>query len=253
MNIVSLLIGFIVGAALALAAYILIRKSILKGKRDEILEKAEIEAEKIKNDKILQAKEKFLNLKAEHEEYVNNKNAQVREAESRVKQKENTLNQKMSELDRKSKEVDNVKASLKGQQDALKRKEEECDRRIEQANRQIESIAGMTAQEAKAQLMENMKAEARTEAQAYINDTIDEARLNAAKEAKRISRTPSPPSRSTMTRSRAASSAARAATSAPWRPPPASRSSWTTPRTPSCCPPSTRSAAKSPAWPCTSS
>ena len=186
MNIVSLLIGFIVGAALALAAYILIRKSILKGKRDEILEKAEIEAEKIKNDKILQAKEKFLNLKAEHEEYVNTKNNQVREAESRVKQKENTLNQKMSELDRKSKEVDNVKASLKGQQDALKRKEEECDRRIEQANRQIESIAGMTAQEAKAQLMENMKAEARTEAQAYINDTIDEARLNAAKEAKRI-------------------------------------------------------------------
>ena len=186
MNIVSLLIGFIVGAALALAAYILIRKSILKGKRDEILEKAEIEAEKIKNDKILQAKEKFLNLKSEHEEYVNNKNAQIREAESRVKQKENTLNQKMSELDRKSKEVDNVKASLKGQQDALKRKEEECDRRIEQANRQIESIAGMTAQEAKAQLMENMKAEARTEAQAYINDTIDEARLNAAKEAKRI-------------------------------------------------------------------
>ena len=186
MNIVSLLIGFIVGAALALAAYILIRKSILRGKRDEILEKAEIEAEKIKNDKILQAKEKFLNLKAEHEEYVNTKNNQVREAESRVKQKENTLNQKMGELDRKSKEVDNVKASLKGQQDALKRKEEECDRRIEQANRQIESIAGMTAQEAKAQLMENMKAEARTEAQAYINDTIDEARLNAAKEAKRI-------------------------------------------------------------------
>ncbi|MBO6028476.1 MAG: DUF3552 domain-containing protein [Bacteroidales bacterium] len=86
MNIVSLLIGFIVGAVLALAAYILIRKSILRGKRDEILEKAEIEAEKIKNDKILQAKEKFLNLKSEHEEYVNKKNAQIREAESRVTQ-----------------------------------------------------------------------------------------------------------------------------------------------------------------------
>ena len=186
MNIVSLLIGIIVGAVLALAAYILIRKSILKGKRDEILEKAEIEAEKIKNEKILQAKEKFLTLKSEHEEYVNNKNNQLREAESRIKQKENTLNQKMSELDRKNKEVENVKSSLKGQQDALKRKEEECDRRIEQANRQIESIAGMTAQEAKAQLVENMKAEARTEAQAYINDTMDEARLNAAKEAKRI-------------------------------------------------------------------
>ncbi len=186
MNIVSLLVGFIVGAALALAAYILIRKSILRGKRDEILEKAEIEAEKIKNDKILQAKEKFLNLKAEHEEYVNGKNAQLRDAESRVKQKENTVNQKLGELDRKNKEVENIKSSLKGQQEALRRKEEECELRIEQANRQIESIAGMTAQEAKAQLVENMKAEARTEAQAYINDTIDEARLNAAKEAKRI-------------------------------------------------------------------
>ena len=127
MQIVSLIIGFIVGAAVALAAYILVRKSILRGKRDEILEKAEIEAEKIRNDKILQAKEKFLNLKAEHEEYVNNKNAQVREAESRVKQKENTVNQKMGELDRKNKEVENIKASLKGQQEALKRKEEECE------------------------------------------------------------------------------------------------------------------------------
>ena len=166
MSIVSLLIGFIVGAALALTAYILVRKNILKGKRDDIIEKAEIEAEKIKNDKILLAKEKFLTLKAEHEEYVSGKNAQIRDAESRVKQKENTLNQKMGELDRKNKEVDNVKSSLKGQQEALKRKEDEYERRIEQANRQIESIAGMTAQEAKAQLLENMKAEARTEAPA---------------------------------------------------------------------------------------
>lgn len=186
MNIVPLLAGFIAGAVIALAAYILIRKAILKGKRDEILEKAEIEAEKIKNDKILQAKEKFLSLKSEHEEYVNGKNAQLREAESRIKQKENTVNQKNAELDRKNKEVENVKSSLKGQQEALRRKEEECEHRIELANRQIESIAGMTAQEAKNQLMENMKAEARSEAQAYINDTIDEARLNAAKEAKRI-------------------------------------------------------------------
>ena len=124
MDIVSLLIGFIVGAVVALTAYILVRKNILKGKRDDIIEKAEIEAEKIKNDKILQAKEKFLSLKAEHEEYVNGKNAQVREAESRVKQKENTVNQKLGELDRKNKEIENVKASLKGQQDALKRKEE---------------------------------------------------------------------------------------------------------------------------------
>ena len=186
MNILSLVIGFVAGAVIALAVYILIRKSILKGKRDEILEKAEIEAEKIKNEKILQAKEKFLSLKSEHEKTINERNAQVREAESRVKQKENTVNQKMSELDRKHKEADSIKASLKNQQELLHHKEEEYVRLQAEANHQIESIAGMTALEAKNQLMENMKAEARTEAQAYINDCLDEARLNAAKEAKRI-------------------------------------------------------------------
>ena len=94
MDIISLVIGFVLGAAIALGAYILIRRSILKGKRDEILEKAELEGQKIKNERILQAKEKFLNLKSEHEKAVNEKNAQLREAENRIKQKENTLNQK---------------------------------------------------------------------------------------------------------------------------------------------------------------
>ena len=186
MNFLFILLAFLAGALIALAAYILVRRSILKGKRDEILEIAEVEAEKIKNDKILQAKEKFLSLKSEHEQFINEKNAQIREAESRIKQKENTVNQKMNELDRKNREADSMRTSLKGQQDALKRKEEECEQRITLANKQIESIAGMSAQEAKNLLMENMKAEARSEAQAYINDCLDEARLNAAKEAKRI-------------------------------------------------------------------
>ncbi|MBO5563887.1 MAG: DUF3552 domain-containing protein, partial [Bacteroidales bacterium] len=186
MNFLFILLAFLAGALIALAAYILVRRSILKGKRDEILEIAEVEAEKIKNDKILQAKEKFLSLKSEHEQFINEKNAQIREAESRIKQKENTVNQKMNELDRKNREADSMRTSLKGQQDALKRKEEEYEQRITLANKQIESIAGMSAQEAKNLLMENMKAEARSEAQAYINDCLDEARLNAAKEAKRI-------------------------------------------------------------------
>ena len=186
MDLFSLLIGLVAGAVIALVIYILIQRTVLRGKRNEILEKAEIEGEKIKNEKILQAKEKYLTLKSEHEKTVNERNAQLREAESRSKQKENTLNQKLSELDRKMKEADGIKASLKGQQEVLKRKEEEYESLKEQVNRQIESIAGMSAQDAKNQLMENMKAEARTEAQAYINDCLDEARLNAAKEAKRI-------------------------------------------------------------------
>ena len=179
MDLISLIIGFVAGAVIALAAYIVIRRSILKGKRDEIIEKAEVEAEKIKNERILQAKEKYLSLKSDHEKMVNESNARIHEAENRVRQKENTLNQKMGEADRKNRDLDAQKA-------ALKAREDEYDRLRDQAIRQIEEVAGMTAQEAKTQLMEQMKAEARTEAQAYINDCIDEARLNAAKEAKRI-------------------------------------------------------------------
>ena len=186
MNIVSILIGLVIGAILALTVYILIRRSILRGKREEILEKAEIEGEKIKNERILQAKEKILALKSEHEQSVNEKNAQLREAEGRIKQKENTLNQKLGEADRKHKELDKQKSTLEQHEEQLKLKEAEYEELRAQVIRQIESIAGMSAQEAKNQLVESMKAEARTEAQAYINDCLDEARLNATKEAKRI-------------------------------------------------------------------
>jgi len=186
MEILSLIIGFVLGAVIALAVYIIVRKAVMKGKRDDIIEKAELEAEKIKNEKIIQAKEKFIQLKSEHDRYVNDKNAQLRDAESRIKQKENTLNQQNGDLQRKNREADALKASLQGQQEALERKAEEYERLSAEANKQIESIAGMSAQDAKNLLMENMKAEARSEAQAYINDTMDEARLNAAKEAKRI-------------------------------------------------------------------
>ena len=88
MNLLPIILAFIACAAIALVAYILINRSILKGKSADIIEKANLEAEKIKNEKILQAKEKFLNLKSEHEQYVNEKNAQIREAESRIRQKD---------------------------------------------------------------------------------------------------------------------------------------------------------------------
>ena len=186
MILLYLLIGLVVGAGLGIGLYILIRRSILKGKRDEILEKAEIEGEKIKNERILQAKEKYLNLKSEHEKAVNESNARIRDAENRIKQKEGSLNQKLSEADRRIKELDAQKATLAGKEEILQGKEAEYEELRQKAIRQIESIAGLSAQEAKAQLIESMKAEARTDAQAYINDCIDEARLNAAKEAKRI-------------------------------------------------------------------
>ena len=174
------------GAILALSIYIVLRKSMLKGRKEEIIRKAEIEAENIKKEKIFQAKEKFLQLKSEHEQFINEKNSAIRDIESRLKQKENTLNQKTNELDKKLKENESIRQNLKNQVEIANRKSQEYDALKEEANRQIEQIAGMSAEEARNQLMENMKDEARTQAQSYINDVVDEARLTASKEAKRI-------------------------------------------------------------------
>ena len=186
MDIVSIIIGFVAGAIIALAVYILVVRSIQKGKRNEILQKAEVEGEKIKNERILQAQEKYLSLKADYEKTVNERNNQLRDAENRIRQKEGALNQKLGEADRKVRELEAQRASAKAHEEAMQEKEKEYEEMRTQAIRQIETIAGLSAQEAKNQLMESMKAEARTEAQAYINDCMDEARLNAAKEAKRI-------------------------------------------------------------------
>ena len=183
---VSIILAAIGGAILALAAYLIIHNSIMKGRRDEIIEKAHADAERIKQERILQAKEKILQLKSEHEKQVNERNLQLRDAENRIKQKEGNLNQQNNELTRRIHEADAAKAAAAALQENLAKKKEEYDRLMDQANKQLETVAGMSAAEAKNILMENMKAEARTEAQAYINDTIDEARLNAAKEAKRI-------------------------------------------------------------------
>ena len=176
----------VISAAVALCTYILIRKIILKGQKEAIIRKAEIEAESIRKEKIFQAKEKFLQLKSEHEQYINEKNKQINDIENRLKQKENSLNQQNAELGRKNKEADAIRENLKAQVEIVTKKSEEYDRLKEQAIRQIEEIAGLTAVEAKNQLMENMKEEAKTQAQSYINDVMDEARLTASKEAKRI-------------------------------------------------------------------
>ena len=186
MNIVFYILSAALGAIAALCVYIFVRKILLKGQKEDIIKKAELEAESIKKEKIFQAKEKFLQLKSEHEQYINERNKHINDIESRLKQKENSLNQQNAELGRKNKEAEALKENLKSQLEAANRKTEEYERLREQAIKQIEEIAGMTAVEAKNQLMESMKAEARTQAQSYINDAMDEARLTASKEAKRI-------------------------------------------------------------------
>ena len=184
-TLILVLTGLLSGAA-ALATYITVHRITLKGQKEDIIKKAELEAESIKKEKIFQAKEKFLQLKSEHEQYINEKNKQISETESRLKQKENSLNQQNSELGRKHKEADAIRQNLKAQVEIATKKSEEYENLKQEAIRQIEEIAGLTAAEAKNQLMESMKAEARTQAQSYINDVMDEARLTASKEAKRI-------------------------------------------------------------------
>ena len=184
--VIFYVIAVFAGALVGISVYILVSKYILKGHADTIVEKAQIEAENIKQQKMLQAKEKFLQLKSEHEKQVNAKNAELREKESAVKTRENQLNAQQGELNRKMRDLESQKGQLNAQKNKLDARIAEYDRLTAQVNSELENVAGMTAEEAKKMLVENMKAEARSEAQAYINDTMDEARLNAAKEAKRI-------------------------------------------------------------------
>ena len=179
-------IAAIAGAAIGIAIYIVVVRLVAKGHADAIIEKATAEAENIKQQKIFQAKEKFLQLKSEHEKFVNNKNSELKDRENNIKSREGQLNQQAGELNRRQRDLDSQKGQLNAQRQKLEARMAECDRLTQQVNRELENIAGMTAEEAKKMLVDNLKAEARSEAQVYINDMMDEARLNAAREAKRI-------------------------------------------------------------------
>ncbi|MDD2595491.1 MAG: ribonuclease Y [Bacteroidales bacterium] len=185
-SVTIIIITAIISAAVAIGCYLFVRNIILKKKKDAILQTAELEGENIKKEKIFQAKEKFLQLKSEHEAYINDKNAQVQQLENKLKQRELVLNQQNSELGRKQKETETIKENLKVQLDLLNKKSEEYEKLRDQVITKLEEVAGLSAAEAKSQLVETMKAEAKTQAMSYINDVMDEARLTASKEAKRI-------------------------------------------------------------------
>jgi len=183
---IIIIITFLISAAVTAVACVLLQNTIRKKQSSEIIRNAEKEAERIKNDKIFQAKEKFLQLKTEHEQYINEKNSAIQQTENRLKQREMQMNQQNSELQKKIKETDAHRENLKFQAEAASRKKEEYEKLRQQALDKIENIAGMSASQAKEQLIQAMKDEARTQAMSYINDVMDEARLNASKEAKRI-------------------------------------------------------------------
>ncbi len=181
-TIIAALIGFVVGGGIVW----LLLNTALKSRSKKIIREAEAEAEVIKKDKILQAKEKFLAMKAENEKEINQRNQKMAVAENRIRQKEQSVDQKSNELQRRSKELDIAREKLDKQVETIDRRKEDIEKLHKQSIEKLESITGMSSAQAKEQLIESLKAEARTEAMSYVNDIMDEAKINANKEAKKI-------------------------------------------------------------------
>ncbi len=186
MEYMFVIIAGIAGIAVgALFVWLMIKKSVEK-KAAHLLEEAKAEAEVVKKEKMLQAKEKFLQLKEEHEKTILEREKKISDVENRARQKESSLSQRHEEVKRQERDLENTKKSLHTMQEQVTRKKEELEKTHRRQVEQLEVISGLTADQAKAQLVEALKAEAKTEAMAHVKDLVDEAKLTASKEAKRI-------------------------------------------------------------------
>ena len=159
---------------------------ILYKKSNNIINEAKNEAEVLKKDKILQAKEKFLQLKSEHEKYINERNQKLAQNENKFQQRETILSQKFEENQRAKNEIDLIRENLNAQIELVEKKEEELEKIHKQQVEQLEAVSGISADEAKQQLIESLKEEAKTEAMSYVNEIMDEARMTSTREAKKI-------------------------------------------------------------------
>ena len=188
--IIGLAAGLVLFLALTAAWYFLIIPSKRAALTREAKEAAEKEAEVIKQKKLLEVKDKFLSKKAELEKEVRQRNQQIQQAENRAKQRELSLNQKQDELTRRKQETESLRQRVETQQALLQKREEELDERknnlLEQERTKLEEISSISAEEAKERLVEALTDEAKTNAQAYINEIMDDAKMTANKEAKRI-------------------------------------------------------------------
>ena len=180
--IIASLVCFLIGGGLS---YLLFR-FLLKSKFNKVLQEAETEAEVIKKNKLLEVKEKFLNKKADLEKEVAARNQKIQQAENKLKQREMVLTQKNEEVQRKKEENEKTRQNLENQMNALEKKKEELARLQSKEIEKLEAISGLSADEAKEKLIESLKEEAKTQAASYINDIMDDAKMTANKEAKKI-------------------------------------------------------------------
>ena len=181
-TVILTIVAFLVGGAISYSFF----RYGLKSKYENIIKEAETEAEVIKKNKLLEVKEKFLNKKADLEKEVAARNQKIQQAENKLKQREMVLNQKNEELQRKRNETEAIKENLDAQLVIIEKKKEELDILQSQEREKLEAISGLSAEDAKERLIESLKDEAKTQAQSYINDIMDDAKLTANREAKRI-------------------------------------------------------------------
>ncbi|MBO5798546.1 MAG: ribonuclease Y [Paludibacteraceae bacterium] len=164
----------------------LITNTLLKSRANNIIKEAEAEAKVLRDNKMLEVKEKYFSLKNEYETQVNQRNAKIQQVESKLKQREMQLNQAQSEVQKGRSENEIIRDNLNKQLDIVDSKKQELDRLYRQANERLEVISGLSAQEAKDKLIESLKEEAKTDAMSYVNEIMEEAKMTANKEAKRI-------------------------------------------------------------------
>ena len=186
MDVLTIVIITLVTSAVAGYAASKIASKVVRKRGEKIIKEAEAEGEMIKKERILQAKEKFIQLKSEHDRAVNERNQKIAQSEQRAKQIENNLLAQQEELSKKTKEVNAAREHLDAQLQGVERRKEELDRKIKEQNVRLEQIGGLSSEEAKNILIENMKAEAKTEAMTYVNEVMEEAKMTAGKEAKKI-------------------------------------------------------------------
>ena len=186
LDIMSIAIGLVSGSIIGIVLVNLIIKKSTDNKKNDLLKKAKEEGESIKKEKILQAKEKFLELKENHEKVINTRERKMQEKEINFKQKEKTLNHKIEEANRKDKKINSIKENIERQLEIIENKQSELNKATSKQVEALEKMSGYSAEEAKNQLIETLKDEAKTNAMAYIKEIQDEAKLNASKEAKKI-------------------------------------------------------------------
>ena len=181
-TIIAALVALVIGGAIGFFIF----RYVIKGKYNEMIEAANKEAEVVKEKKLLEVKEKFLNKKAELEKEVQQRNSRIQQSENKLKQREISLNQRQEELGRRKQEVEQYQQRVDNEKKLLSVKQQELEKMQKQEQAKLEELSGLSAEEAKQRLVESLKDQAKLDAASYVNEIMDDAKLNANQQAKKI-------------------------------------------------------------------